>query len=404
MSRPQVTVIIPTRERALSLESTLRTATSQAVPGLEIIVSDNASIDATADVVRANADPRIRYLNTGRRLGMSSNWEFALGEARGDWITVLGDDDALLPGGLEDAITLAERAGTRAVRCRPCEYLWPNVSGGADGRLAVPLGGRTEVVDGKSALADVMEGRAAYTGLPTIYTGGLLRRDAIDEGRGPDGRFFRSQIPDVYSAVRFTAMGDRFVRTSRPFAINGASRMSTGISMFHSGDPKAGPSPARMFQEEANLPLHPTVPETRTGGHPRSIHALVLEAYQQVREIDPSLPALDLAAQLRIIRASTDNHRHELELWCRDFAALNDVRLRNPEPGLRLRQAIGSRLGRFRPDRLVVSDHRNPQVPTVMEASRVAARLLAEPPPSLAGVAINWARFLRNRHAVPRAA
>jgi len=71
-------VIIPTRERADVLVHCLRTVVAQDYENLEIIVSDNHSSDNTWEVVESFGDKRIRYINTGRRLSMSSNWEYAL--------------------------------------------------------------------------------------------------------------------------------------------------------------------------------------------------------------------------------------------------------------------------------------------------------------------------------------
>jgi len=46
---PRFTIIIPTRERAATLEFAMKTVTDQEFPSLEIIVSDNASTDNTRD-------------------------------------------------------------------------------------------------------------------------------------------------------------------------------------------------------------------------------------------------------------------------------------------------------------------------------------------------------------------
>jgi len=75
---PLITVIIPTRERADTLETCLQTVVAQTYPNLKIIVSDNCSNDNTKDVVLSFDDKRITYLNTGRRLSMTHNWEFAI--------------------------------------------------------------------------------------------------------------------------------------------------------------------------------------------------------------------------------------------------------------------------------------------------------------------------------------
>ena len=78
MNEPKVTVIIPTRERRETLEKSLLTVTSQNYDNLQIIVSDNFSHDRTEEFVRSVKDERLRYLNTGARISMSANWEFAL--------------------------------------------------------------------------------------------------------------------------------------------------------------------------------------------------------------------------------------------------------------------------------------------------------------------------------------
>ena len=101
MTRPKITVIIPTRERPDTLEMSLRTVTAQNYDNLEIIVSDNFSCDNTEAVVRRNQDPRIKYINTRKRVSMSHNYEFALAHVQEGWVAIIGDDDGLLPDCLE---------------------------------------------------------------------------------------------------------------------------------------------------------------------------------------------------------------------------------------------------------------------------------------------------------------
>lgn len=74
----KITVIIPTRERGEVLAHALKTVLAQDYGDLHVLVSDNASTDGTRDIVHGSDDPRIRYVNTGKRLSMSRNWEFAL--------------------------------------------------------------------------------------------------------------------------------------------------------------------------------------------------------------------------------------------------------------------------------------------------------------------------------------
>ena len=77
MEQKPFTIIVPTRERADILIHTLRTCTMQDYDRLSILVSDNYSQDDTRAVVDSLRDPRIKYINPGRRLSMAHHYEFA---------------------------------------------------------------------------------------------------------------------------------------------------------------------------------------------------------------------------------------------------------------------------------------------------------------------------------------
>ncbi len=60
MSRPFLSLVIPTRERHETLAYAIETALMDPMADLEVIVSDNLSSQQTADVVRAVTDPRLK--------------------------------------------------------------------------------------------------------------------------------------------------------------------------------------------------------------------------------------------------------------------------------------------------------------------------------------------------------
>ena len=72
------TIFIPTRERADTLIHTISSALAQDYENFTVLVSDNASTDNTKALVDSIADPRLKYINTGKRVSMSHNWEFSL--------------------------------------------------------------------------------------------------------------------------------------------------------------------------------------------------------------------------------------------------------------------------------------------------------------------------------------
>ena len=381
------TIIIPTRDRADTLVHALRTVTMQDYAALEIIVSDNCSQDNTREVVEANDDARIVYVNTGQRLSMTHNWEFALAHARGSWIGYLGDDDGLLPGSIAAAAEIAEATGIELIRSRSAFYQWPSIPGRSSGTLTVPIGGRSGVKATGPALRRVLDGKHDYQNLPTIYNGGFVHRRAIDRSRGADGRFFHSQIPDLYSSIVLSALNDRYFWSSRPLAINGASRHSTGTSQFSTGADGDAQRAAKLFAAEPNIPLHHSVPCNDDGSIPRSIQALLLESYLQARAQHPALVPIDPAFQLNRILVSAGSHEAELGRWAERFAAANAITLLAPSKMEKRLRAAGRSLSRAYMDRLLFPAKGAAWIPNVHAASLVAGAALNNPP-ALAGALV----------------
>lgn len=94
---PELSVVIPTFNRADMLSQSLASALAQQGVDLEVVVSDNASTDHTAAVVAAQAsDTRVRCFRNERNLGMVANWRLAIYErARAPLFVLLSDDDYL---------------------------------------------------------------------------------------------------------------------------------------------------------------------------------------------------------------------------------------------------------------------------------------------------------------------
>ena len=98
MTKPLVTIGISTYNRADGyLRPALESALAQTYPNLEIVVSDNASTDATQAYIESFSDPRIRFFKQKENLGANGNFNFCLDQARGAFFLLLHDDDILDP-------------------------------------------------------------------------------------------------------------------------------------------------------------------------------------------------------------------------------------------------------------------------------------------------------------------
>jgi glycosyltransferase involved in cell wall biosynthesis len=104
--RPRVTIAIPTYNRAAWIEGAVMAALAQTYPDFEVLVSDNASTDATPSVLSRCHDPRLRVVMQDTNLGLTGNWNACLAEARGDYIALVPDDDRISPWFLARCMTL----------------------------------------------------------------------------------------------------------------------------------------------------------------------------------------------------------------------------------------------------------------------------------------------------------
>lgn len=248
------TVVIPTRDRVDTLEWSLKTCLCQNYDELEIIVSDNASQDRTADFMKSISDPRVRYCNTGKRLGMSQNWEFALSHVKDGFVFFMGDDDGLLPDAIQMANQLLTENMADALAWKKASYAWPNhIDPRSRNSLMLPFHRGIENIDSKQMLQRIcnFEPGYSYENLPGLYNS-FVAISAINKARSRDGRFFCSQIPDVYSAIALTSSLRNYIYSFRPLSINGASGHSNGTSYMK--DPKL--EAAAKFLAEDNIPFH----------------------------------------------------------------------------------------------------------------------------------------------------
>lgn len=332
MTKPKFTVIIPTRERGDVLGASLKTVTAQNYDSLEILVSDNCSTDETADVVREAGDPRIRYVNTGKRVSMSHNWEFALSHVGGGdgFVMILGDDDGLVPGALDRIAAVIRDTGIKAINSTFCTFIWPNSDNAGAGRLLVPMRTGCETRSCKDWLKRVVDGRGWYSELPMLYAGGVIHTSLIDDIRRRKGTFFQSCQPDVFSSIALASVADRYVFSHEPFAIAGHSRHSNGASWSASGKRSSSPNKLKAIQtffSEANIPWHEDIPLLDDGSVPVSIDLLVYESYLQSKYIHANSCNVAAADQLALFLARDIPDRERMSAWSKRFAARHGLDL-----------------------------------------------------------------------------
>lgn len=99
--RVRVSVCMAAYRGAAYIEEQIASILDQLGPDDELVVVDDASPDATYDLVAAVADPRLRLSRNDVNRGYVRTFERALSAARGDYLFLADQDDVWLPGRVE---------------------------------------------------------------------------------------------------------------------------------------------------------------------------------------------------------------------------------------------------------------------------------------------------------------
>lgn len=102
---PHISVVIPLYNKEREIGHTLRSVLAQRTPPLEVIVVDDGSTDASADVVRRDGSPTVRLIAQTNR-GVSAARNRGIREARGRYVALLDGDDRWHPDYLTEIFRL----------------------------------------------------------------------------------------------------------------------------------------------------------------------------------------------------------------------------------------------------------------------------------------------------------
>jgi GT2 family glycosyltransferase len=248
----QVSVIVPTFNRAQMLQECVASLLRQTQSPLEIIVVDDGSTDDTAAVVR-RMPPPVRYLyksNAGKPAALN----FALPHAAGQWIWFFDDDDVALPRSIEARLqALPAAPDARVVISR---FVWGE--SGADGELHAGKALQWPEFSARDFYPKFLRSCFAH------LNGALIRRDRTAEIEG-----FRTDLltSEDYDFTLRAARGERIAICNEPtfiFRQHGGQRGPHGqrysaserLRKFADGDAAIG----RSIRSTHSLPEYLGLP------------------------------------------------------------------------------------------------------------------------------------------------
>ena len=109
VDRPLVSVLLPVRNGGATISVALESLIRQSFSNFEVLVLDDGSSDASANIARAMGDPRIRVFVDDLNRGLAARLNQGIQLARGEYIARMDADDISLPTRLQLQFDLMEQ-------------------------------------------------------------------------------------------------------------------------------------------------------------------------------------------------------------------------------------------------------------------------------------------------------
>jgi glycosyltransferase involved in cell wall biosynthesis len=107
-----LSVCIPAYNGALYLAEAMKSVLDQSYSDFELIVVDDASSDATAEIAQSFQDPRLRHFRNRVNRGLVGNWNRCIELARGSYLCIFHQDDIMMPGNLASKVRFLDENPT----------------------------------------------------------------------------------------------------------------------------------------------------------------------------------------------------------------------------------------------------------------------------------------------------
>ena len=225
-------IIIPTKNRQVQAIEAIKSCINSRYENIEIIVTDGSDNDCLSSKIQSLNDSRIKYFYHEKSLSMEKNWEFGVTKTTGDYVGIIGDDDALMPDGLVFASELLSRVETQVLHCTAPIYVWDDYHFiNRKNLINVKLPNTITVCDEPHKILRSFYEFKARTGTgPGIYHG-LVKKTFLNKLKSRRGSFFKEINPDLDNGFCTLLYADRFLDTTYPIYLSGTCGSSNSGQM-----------------------------------------------------------------------------------------------------------------------------------------------------------------------------
>lgn len=226
-----VSIVIPTKNRYATLFPLVESLKKICLGNqeLELVIHDNSEDNNDAIVFFESINcPNIKYVHSAEWLSVGDNSDKAILLSSGEFVSFIGDDDAIVPEIIEIARWM-KKYNIDSCGCDYSLYRWPTAL--IKGNNSFEYKASNEIyreIDCKKKVKNIMKnGIQSKKDLPGVYHG-LVKRAILDKIFEKTGTFFPGPSPDMANAFALSMFVHRHVMINIPFIIDGYSKASTG--------------------------------------------------------------------------------------------------------------------------------------------------------------------------------
>ena len=234
-NQPFVSVLLPVYNGEKYIHEAITSIINQLDQDYELIISIDSGSDSSESVARKfeEGNKRIRVFTHTRRLGMRGNYEFLIDKSNGSWLTIIGQDDAMMPFAISELRESLRKAPhmTSLVSRRAYAFWSDTEQKFGRNQFIYPMGvNRASEISSKKFLVNCLKGKSEYSQGPQLYTGSFVSQELVlDFSAIQGGELFPYPIPDVSSSASILLSTKKFNYSNLPLFIVGTSGGSTGV-------------------------------------------------------------------------------------------------------------------------------------------------------------------------------
>ena len=228
------TIVIPTMNGGQYLKHAIDSVLSEKSQNFQLVVSINHSTDSSIEMLRSYKDERLKLVSPPKKLSMAGHYEWCIDQADSEWLTIMGDDDGIMPGFFEYLDYLTNKwKDVEAISFKRAYFFWP----GAEkifGKIVLHYHKKNneKLLNTKLMLFKVFSSIKEHYDLPQLYTNNMIRKSLIEKIKlKSNEKFYHEMTPDVYSGVAIALSTNVYLKVDRPIFWTGSSPKSLGVAI-----------------------------------------------------------------------------------------------------------------------------------------------------------------------------